>query len=328
MRLLIHSSIAGNCWAEKSASAMMRSCERAATMRPPEVSHTGAKFASSVACAASVKFVIRFDGEVLRNEGPCFAVSARKIIAHERPREIGVFGLRHPRNERADMLPGSSSVSAIASVSFAKLRIERGCGGAVVTHALFRVRGLAAEPDERVIGGAVGSAAGEERDRIAQIRGQRLRVLDEQGKASACFGQDGLVAVCAEGARSVGPAAASGRLAPTPRHPSRPDRTPAATRREHRLGTPPCPACPFRCGRSARRCRSPGPTPHGCSSPASWSTSSKKSAGVSRSASIIAQVSARRLTRSSGAICLNAAAQRGAARGVVDAPGNSRRRRD
>src|SRR6202030_4031431 len=59
-----HSSTAGNCCAEKSASVMIRSYDRAATMRPPEVAWAGAKPTSSAACAASVKLVIRLDGNV------------------------------------------------------------------------------------------------------------------------------------------------------------------------------------------------------------------------------------------------------------------------
>src|SRR5580693_5266582 len=42
-RRFVHSSTAGNCRTAKSASVMIRSSERSATRRPPEVSCTGGK---------------------------------------------------------------------------------------------------------------------------------------------------------------------------------------------------------------------------------------------------------------------------------------------
>ena len=62
-RRLIQVAIAGSARALNSAPSMIASCARAATIRPPEVALTGAKFASSVARAASLKFIKKLEAK-------------------------------------------------------------------------------------------------------------------------------------------------------------------------------------------------------------------------------------------------------------------------
>ena len=59
VRRFIHASIAGKARALTSAAIMIASYARAATSFPPDVACAGAKPASSAACAASLKTIMK-----------------------------------------------------------------------------------------------------------------------------------------------------------------------------------------------------------------------------------------------------------------------------